>query len=126
MLISLRFITSLYPHLKEKCIQMYQIPWSSDVTHQEHWKADFYWINLSDLIRQARIAIPKVRTSLHQSSSLCERNEMPDPGNSLKGIRKQAIWFLRSWFHYAICEHLSSELLLQIYTTKNKMRNDWK
>lgn len=30
--------------------QIYQIPWSSEVIHQEHWKADLYWILLSDLI----------------------------------------------------------------------------
>lgn len=67
------------------------------MVHQEPWKADFHCMNLSDLVQQACIAIPKVRPSLHQSSGLCEGNEMPD--NSLKGIRKQAIQFLQLWFH---------------------------
>lgn len=69
----------------------YQIPWSSEVIHQEHWKEDLYWILLSDLIRQAHTGIPKIRPSLHLSSSLHEGNQMPEPGNPLKDIRIQAI-----------------------------------
>lgn len=71
--------------------QIYQILWSSEVIHQEHWKADLCWILLSDLIWQVHIGIPKIRPSLHPSSSLCEGNQTPEPGNPLKDIRKQYV-----------------------------------
>lgn len=64
--------------------QIYQIPWSSEVIHQEHWKADLFWILLGDLIQQAHIGIPKIRPSLHLSSSLREGTQTPEPRNPLK------------------------------------------
>lgn len=87
-------LLDLFSTLFLKTTPIYQIPWSSEVIHQEHWKADLYWILLSDLKLQAYIGIPKIRPSLHLSSSQCGGNPMLEPGSPLKDIRIQPIKLL--------------------------------
>lgn len=86
--------------------QIYQIPWSSEVIHQEHWKADLHWILLGDLIWQAHIGIPKIRLSLLLSSSLHEGTQMPEPGNPLKISEYRQLNFYNHCF-IKPCEQLT-------------------
>lgn len=83
------FLTCFHNDFFFVITHIYQIPWSSEVIHQELWKADLYWRLLGDLIRQAHIGIPKIMPSLHLSSSLHEGTQTPEPGNPLKIPNRQ-------------------------------------